>query len=695
MKYWFTYVFCLLALTAGSVVAMNFTQQDCYFTLEENTLRLGNQSIERVFTLNGGVIVSRAIHNKETNKGFEFSVDAASSRFPGGHTVEDIKYRTAWVADEVAHASHMEVSIRYHLGKLVVKEVFRVYQKLPVIGKDIYLKGKSDQDWGAGLNALSVINGDEKALLRAVASDVNTPILEYLPLEGMHYKLRAVRFRDVTDVNNTLVQEDDYLLYTQPLLLSGNLLLVEDLSNQQRLFILKEAPLGDAQAAYPGYDFYAEKGELRVVGAGIQSTDIEPDVWVKAYSVVIGLSEDSELCLLKTLRDYLKDKRPYRPKYDAMIMMNTWGDRGRDARVNESFVLSELEAGHRLGITHFQIDDGWQKGLSKNSVNEAGNLWSLWDADSWSPHPVRFPNGLSPVVERAKELGIELGLWFHPSDADEYANWKQDIDVIIGLYEKYGIRYFKIDGIEIPTKQAEVRLRKFFDSVVEASGGNIRFNLDATVGRRGGYFYLTEYGNVFLENRYTDWGNYYPHWTLRNLWMLSKYVPPENLQIEFLNKWRNAEVYGKGDRYRPYDVPFDYQFAITAMAQPLAWFEGGNLPEEAFATAPLIHTYYSVMHEIHSGRILPIGDEPSGSGWTGFQSIRDENSGYVIIFRELNEGSSALVKTWFSAGEEIKFRQILGHGRDFEALVNRHGEIEFSLPKVHSFSLYKYLVQND
>ena len=57
-----------------------------------------------------------------------------------------------------------------------------------------------------------------------------------------------------------------------------------------------------------------------------------------------------------------------------------------------------------------------------------------------------------------------------------------------------------------------------------------------TAGRRWGYHYGNEYGNIFLENRYTDWGNYHPHWTLRNLWMLARTVPPQNLQIEFLNK---------------------------------------------------------------------------------------------------------------------------------------------------------------
>ena len=125
-------------------------------------------------------------------------------------------------------------------------------------------------------------------------------------------------------------------------------------------------------------------------------------------------------------------------------------------------------------------------------------------------------------------------------------------------------------------------MRNIFETVTSRSNGNIAFNVDATTDLRGGYFYLNEYGNIFLENRYTDWGNYYPHWTLRNLWQLSEFVPPEKLQIEFLNNTRNLHKYDEEDPLRPSAVPFEYVFAVTMAAQPLAWMEASGLPEEAF-----------------------------------------------------------------------------------------------------------------
>ena len=123
--------------------------------------------------------------------------------------------------------------------------------------------------------------------------------------------------------------------------------------------------------------------------------------------------------------------------------------------------------------------------------------------------------------------------------------------MLIDLHRRYGIRTFKIDGVDIPDKTADVRFRAMLDKVMEATGGEAVFNLDATAGQRFGYHYLTQYGNIFLENRYTDWSNYYPHWTLRNLWTLSRYVPPQSLQIEFLNRWRNADKYPADDPLAP------------------------------------------------------------------------------------------------------------------------------------------------
>ena len=179
-------------------------------------------------------------------------------------------------------------------------------------------------------------------------------------------------------------------------------------------------------------------------------------------------------------------------------------------------------------------------------------------------------------------------MWFHPTNENYYATWETDAQIVNDLYNDYGIKYFKIDGVKLPNKLAETNFRNFLDKVSESCNHDVVFNLDLTADNRGGYNYFTEYGNLFLENRYTDGGNYYPYWTLRNVWMLSKFVPVQKLQIEFLNPARNADKYPKGDIYAPSQLPFDYQFAITMVGQPLAWFEGSSLPNTYHNIAPLM-----------------------------------------------------------------------------------------------------------
>jgi len=469
----------------------------------------------------------------------------------------------------------------------------------------------------------------------------------------------------------------------------GNLLFAKNKENGKGIFFLKEAPTSNAQLAYPGSDFTCEFGHIQVIGSGVTENDLKENEWVKAYSSVIGVFGGSELNELTALRLYQKNIRKLLPERDEMIMINTWGDRSQDSKINEQFSFVEVEKAAELGITHFQIDDGWQTGKSPNSATAKGSFKNIWDNPNyWTPDSIKFPRGLEPIVKRGKELGVEICLWFNPSIQNNYVDWEKDVQALTTLYKKYGIRTFKIDGLSIPNKKSETNLRNLFDKVLDNTDNNVVFNLDVTAGRRGGYHMLNQYGNIFLENRYTDWQNYYPYWSLRNLWQLAKYVPAEKIQLEFLNKWRNLDKYGN-DIFAPGNYSFEYLFAITMAAQPLAWFEGSGLPKDAFALKQAIAKYKAVQHDFHNGIILPIGDEPSGKSWTGFQSINGEK-GYFIFFRENNPDKKVYVKTWLKEGTKVKCTPIIGNGKAMTKIIGRNGVIEVQLPDINDFVMYKY-----
>ncbi|MBC7892809.1 MAG: alpha-galactosidase, partial [Sphingobacteriaceae bacterium] len=531
----------------------------------------------------------------------------------------------------------------------------------------------------------------QKDLNRLAAT---VPVMDQLTLPGNHWKLRPVEFFDVTDRANTLVRETEYNLYRQPGFLTGNLLLIDDLTSDYSFFVLKEAPSSAVQLANPGYDFSAKIGSIQTVGAGILPTDLSETDWVRGYGYTLGLGGTTPLETIQTLRRYQDAKRPRRPDRDEMLLINTWGDRSQDKKVGEKFTIAELKQAARLGVTHLQLDDGWQTGRSGNSAFKGGSFTAIHrNPNYWKPNPERFPNGLKPVLDAAKSLGIEIGLWFNPSVDSSFSDWKKDAQTLIGLNQEYGIRTFKIDGVQIGDKAGEVNFRRLIDSVLLATDYRVVFNMDVTAGRRNGYHYFNEYGVLFLENRYTDWGNYYPYWTLRNIWNLSRYVPPQNLQIEFLNKWRNGDKYPAGDAFAPATYSFDYLFAITMMAQPLAWFEATSLPAEAFSTAGLIRRYLSARSDLHAGQIFPIGNEPSGRSWTGFQSIRSPKAGFVLVFREKNDNAEAPVKTWLTAGKRVRFEPVAGTGKAFAATPSADGTVRFALPSPNAFALYRYTVE--
>lgn len=71
-------------------------------------------------------------------------------------------------------------------------------------------------------------------------------------------------------------------------------------------------------------------------------------------------------------------------------------------------------------------------------------------------------------------------------------------------------------------------------------------DLDVTAGIRPGYFGAVASDPVFVENRYVRRGDnrrWYPHHTLRELWLLSHAVDPVRLRMEVLNPARLPELY--------------------------------------------------------------------------------------------------------------------------------------------------------
>ena len=101
--------------------------------------------------------------------------------------------------------------------------------------------------------------------------------------------------------------------------------------------------------------------------------------------------------------------------------------------------IGELaEAAAAIGIERFVLDDGWFKGRTND---QAG----LGD---WTCDLAKYPDGLKPLADKVRSLGMEFGLWVEP----EMVNPDSD------LYRAHPDWALALDGRERPTARGQLVL---------------------------------------------------------------------------------------------------------------------------------------------------------------------------------------------------------------------------------------------
>ena len=94
------------------------------------------------------------------------------------------------------------------------------------------------------------------------------------------------------------------------------------------------------------------------------------------------------------------------------VHFNTWEALYFSHDLSRLFTLAERAAA--VGVERFVLDDGWFKGRKSDQS-------SLGD---WTPDPVKYPDGLKPLIDKVETLGMEFGLWVEPEmvnpDSDLY-----------------------------------------------------------------------------------------------------------------------------------------------------------------------------------------------------------------------------------------------------------------------------------
>lgn len=361
-----------LFLTAPTFAVQSYKKvaEDCKIELKQDTLTIENSLIKRSWLWNNGNLITCKLEDKGNGLVWRLRNNQPDLSLPGEEKEgSEASVRIEEVPASLQYTNHLRATVEYKAGNLQVRKILKIYPGCPAIACELYLKGQASQKWIKALDNPADLQNIEK--LTQNSQGGNVPVMEQLMLEGKHWQLEAVEFFDVTDRFNTLVRPVHALSY-RDCLYRGNLLFAENMEKEAGFFMLKEAPTSNVQLYYPGGDYLVSEGTFRMVGLGVDSADIKTDEWTKAYSYVTGTYRSGEKQKRMALRNYQMRIRPFLEDRDEMVMLNTWGDRGQDTRVNEAFCLKELELAAKLGITHFQIDDGWQAGRSANSAYEIG-----------------------------------------------------------------------------------------------------------------------------------------------------------------------------------------------------------------------------------------------------------------------------------------------------------------------------------
>lgn len=475
-------------------------------------------------------------------------------------------------------------------------------------------------------------------------------------IKSEHVTLQGISFMTDTDHRDDLVRECEQSMFRGACeKISGQVFILSDMSDETASVFIVAAP----DCVTPS----AVINEKTLI------------IETHGYPVSVGHTAIGEAEAL--VRDWYR--MFYMPK-PIHAMSNTWGDRNGRTRVNDAFIRAEIESAADLGLDVVQIDDGWQKGIPE-TYDEEGRR--VFEGDFWELKRDIFPSGIKPLTEYARARGVELGLWFAPHSREVYEHYERDISVLRTAYNDWGVRYFKLDMLMLPTIEHCYKTEDFLEDIF-SFGEDVSVELDVTADKRLGFLACAPYGTVFVENRYSAWRNYYPHRTLRNLWQLSRFIPASKLQLELLNPELNTDKYTKTDPFRPELYEADYLFASVMLSNPLFWMETQFLSSVARESLKkIISKWREYREELTYADVVPIGDEPTGKAFTGFMADSGEFV-HLLLFRESCEGA----EHDFAINTEIKDAELIHSNTDVEISVDKK-TVKASFGKMRSYAWIK------
>lgn len=454
----------------------------------------------------------------------------------------------------------------------------------------------------------------------------------------------------------------------------------------------------------------------------------------QVFTMVYNNHKDPDEILNTAVPDFVRRHMGIRLSELAQkptFVYNTWVPFQKN--INEKLVMELAKSAAAAGMKEFIIDDGWEDNLG-----------------DWGIDKTKFPNGLKPVFDYIKSLGMKPGLWVsvgsaspeskvykqHPEwfvkDKDgNFANlhidenvspirsasfatgWKDYIKkVLLQLTVDYGLEYLKLDfavvtspyrfnketsgdyatdhGFKDHRESFYVGYERVWELFDELHAAKPNLFIDCTFETMGG-LQLIDY--AMLKHAEGNW--------------LSNFNGPEakvDLRIRNMAWWRSpaipatALVIGNPEMQ---DTAWDLHIKSLAGALPIMLGDPRKLSSidlikyRSYADwLQLMENRYQIMSYRQD---LPGFGEPMEGSWDGFQRINtDLKSGGIIgIFRHgAIEAKRLVTINYLDAGKTYNIKRMDGTimttntGKDLKLI-----GFEVALDKLYDGELFEVAVQ--
>lgn len=453
-----------------------------------------------------------------------------------------------------------------------------------------------------------------------------------------HYIVKSTKFNAFSDDRDTMWEQREVHMFRMGVKfpLDGDIYFFENPEDGKAMVLVSETP-----------DFVETQLNVQLL-TGILRIENQN------CPIVLGFCDMDEC--EKLTRNYFRhaNRRP-----NLITMSNTWGDmNGRD-RVCADFIKKEVDNAVEMGVDIVQIDDGWQEGRTLYELEKDEKGRAIWLPKSWIVNKERFPKGIEEVTAYAKERGVKVGMWFLPYSTDNPQYTEDDKKLLWTAYHEWGVRFFKLDLYLVLCDEDKARMLELL-RYIYSFGDDVSVQMDVTRNARLNSLCGREYGTIFVENRYAKSTakfprSYFPHRVLRNLWMISKFIPANRFQFELVNPDLSPEGYRQEDPFVPHKHSMDYLFAVTMLSNPLVWMEMQFLPEQRKQElAPLLAVWKQHRKNFCDADVVPIGEKPSGRSFTGFAVENNGDVEYLLLFREVTDRESAIISLPEMRGGEVE-----------------------------------------